>query len=150
QKQTVQYATANITSQMSDSTRLRFAFNNSGSKTDGTVLPALNGLDPAGSNYAKVSEFPNYSVSGNLDWVASSKLLFGIRGGYYMSDQHDSNVTEQPLYRWTTTNNIGFLDVPASLQRSTGFTSIPTNSKVTRDQQTRLYFQADSTFYAKA
>ena len=66
-----------------------------------------------------------------------------------MSDQHDSNVTEQPLYRWTNTNNIGFLDVPASLQRSTGFTSIPTNSKVTQDQQTRLYFQADSTVYAK-
>jgi hypothetical protein len=149
QKVTVHYLTANITSQLTDSTRLRFAYNNSSSKTDG-LLPALNGLDPSGTNYGKISEFPNYSASGNLDWVASSKLLFGIRGGYYMSDQHDSNVTEEPLYRWTTTNNIGFLDVPASLQRPTGFTSIPTNSKVTRDQQTRLYFQADSTVYARA
>jgi Carboxypeptidase regulatory-like domain/TonB dependent receptor/TonB-dependent Receptor Plug Domain len=149
QKVTVHYLTGNITSQLSNSTRLRFAYNNSTSKTDG-LLPALNGLDPAGSNYTKISEFPNQSYSGNLDYVASSKLLFGIRGGYYNSDQHDSNVTEQPLYRWTTTNNIGFLDVPASLQRATGFTSIPTNSKVTRDQQTRLYFQADSTAYVRA
>jgi hypothetical protein len=149
QKVNVHYITGNITSQLTNSTRLRVAYNNSSSKTEG-LLPALNGLDPAGTNYAKVSEFPNYSVSGNLDYVASSKLLFGIRGGYYMSDQHDSNVTEQPLYRWTTTNNIGFLDVPASLQRSTGFTSIPTNAKVTRDQQTRAYFQADSTLYLKA
>lgn len=147
QKVQVQYITGNVTSQLSDSTRLRVAYNNSYSKTDG-LLPALNGLDPSGTNYTKIQEFPNYSVSGNLDWVASSKLLFGVRGGYYMSDQHDSNVTEQPLYRWTTTNNIGFLDVPASLQRSTGFTSIPTNLKVTKDQQTRLYFQADSTVYA--
>jgi hypothetical protein len=147
QKVQVQYITGNVTSQLSDSTRLRIAYNNSYSKTDG-LLPALNGLDPAGTNYTKIQEFPNYSVSGNLDWVASSKLLFGIRGGYYMSDQHDSNVTEQPQYRWTTTNNIGFLDVPASLQRSTGFLSIPTNLKVTKDQQTRLYFQADSTVYA--
>jgi hypothetical protein len=147
QKIQVQYITGNVTSQLSDSTRLRVAYNNSYSKTDG-LLPALNGLDPSGTNYTKIQEFPNYSVSGNLDWVASSKLLFGVRGGYYMSDQHDSNVTEQPLYRWTTTNNIGFLDVPASLQRSTGFTSIPTNLKVTKDQQTRLYFQADSTVYA--
>jgi hypothetical protein len=146
---TVHYMTGNVTSQLSDSTRLRIAYNNSASKTSG-LLPALNGLDPAGTNYSKVSEFPNYSVSGNLDWVASSKLLFGIRGGYYMSDQHDSNVTEEPQYRWTNTNNIGFLDVPASLQRPTGFTSIPTNTKVTRDQQTRLYFQADSTVYARA
>jgi hypothetical protein len=149
QKVTVHYMTANITSQLSDSTRLRIAYNNSYNKQEG-ILPALNGLDPAGSNYAKVSEFPNYAVSGNLDFVASSKLLFGVRGGYYMADQHDSNVTEQPLYRWTNTNNIGFLDVPASLQRSTGFTSIPTNTKVTQDQQTRLYMQADSTIYANA
>ena len=66
-----------------------------------TRLSALTGLDPAGTNYSKVSEFPNYSASGNIDYVASSKLLFSMRGGYYMSDQHDSNVTEQPLYRWT-------------------------------------------------
>jgi hypothetical protein len=149
QNVTIHYATANITSQLSNATRLRIAYNNSTSKTDG-LLPALNGLDPTGSNYTKISEFPNQSFSGNIDYVASSKLLFGVRGGYYMSDQHDSNVTEEPLYRWTTTNNIGYLDVPASLQRSTGFTSIPTNSKVTRDQQTRLYFQADSTAYLRA
>ena len=126
------------------------SYNNSYSKTEG-LLPALTGLDPAGTNYSKVSEFPNYSASGNIDYVASSKLLFSMRGGYYMSDQHDSNVTEQPLYRWTSTNNLGFLDVPATLQRATGFQSIPTgaNSKTTRDQQTRLYFQADSTVYAK-
>jgi hypothetical protein len=146
----VQYITGNVTSQLSDSTRLRIAYNNSGSQTSG-LLPSLNGLDPAGTQYGKVSDFPNYSVSGNLDWVASSKLLFGIRGGYYKSDQNDSNVTEVPLYRWTTTNNIGYLDVPASLQAATGFQSIPTgaNTKVTFDQQTRMYFQADSTVYAK-
>ncbi len=62
--------------------------------------------------------------------------MFGVRGGYRTADQHDSNVTEEPRYNWTTTNNIGFLDVPASLQHGTNFTSIPTNTKVTRDQQT--------------
>ena len=151
QKLTVHYMTGNITAQLSDSTRLRFAYNNSTSKTDG-LLASLNGLDPAGTPYGKVSDFPNQSLSGNLDWVASSKLLFGVRGGYYSSDQKDSNVPEVPLIRWTTTNNIGFLDVPASLQRATGFQTIPTNanSKSTQDQQTRLYFQADSTVYATA
>jgi hypothetical protein len=146
QKQTVHYLTANITSQLSDSTRMRAAYNNSSSKSEG-LLPALTGTDPAGTNYGKGSEFPNYSVSANLDWVASPKLLFGLRGGYRMSDQHDTNVTEEPLFRWTNTNNVGFLDVPASLQRGTGFTSIPSNTKVTRDQQTRLFAQADGTVY---
>ena len=149
QKETYQYITGNLTSQLSNNVRMRVAANNSGRKLEG-LLPSLTGTDPAATNYTKASDFPNYSVSGNMDWVASPKLLFGIRGGYYSADQHDSNVTEQPLYRWTNTNNIGLLDVPASLQRGTGFTSIPSNTKVTRDQQTRLYFQADSTMYVKA
>jgi len=148
-KDTVQYMTANVTSQISNSLRARVAYNNSWSKQDG-LLPGLNGLDPSGTNYKKASEFPNWSLSANADWVATSQLVFGVRGGYYNADQHDSNVTEEPRYTWTTTNNIGFLDVPAEFQHGTGFTSIPTNTKVTRDQQTRAYFQADGTWYANA
>jgi hypothetical protein len=146
QKLTTHYLTANLTSQLSDATRARLSYNNSFGKTDG-LLPALNGTDPANTDYGKVQEFPNYSLSGNLDWVASSKLLFGIRGGYRMSDVHDSNVPESPLFRWPTTSNVGLLDVPASLQRGTGFASLPSNNKITRDQQTRVYFQADGTVY---
>jgi len=149
QKQSVQYLTANITTQLRDSVRMRVAYNNSSSKIE-SLLPALTGTDPTGTNYGKTSEFPNYAVGANLDWVASPKMLFGLRGGYRTSDQHDSNVTEEPLFRWTNTNNIGFLDVPASLQAGTGFRSIADNNKVTRDQQTRLYFQADSTLYFTA
>lgn len=148
QKQQVQYATGNITSQFSDSLRGRLAYNNSWSKTKG-LLPSLSGTDRQDTNYGKTSTFPNYSISGNVDWVASQKVFFGLRGGYYVADQHDSNVTVQPLYRFTTTTNVGLLDVPLSLQKPAGFTSIPSNSQVTRDQQSRAYFQADGTYYAK-
>jgi hypothetical protein len=141
--------TANITGQATNSIRLRAAYNSSSRELDG-LLPALNGTDPAGTNYSKASEFPNLTTSANMDWVASSKFLVSLKGGYRSNDQHDSNVTEQPLYRWTTTNNIGYLDVPANLQHGTNFTSIPSNTKVTRDQQTRTYLQADATVYARA
>ena len=77
------------------------------------LLPALNGTDPIGTNYSKSSEFPNFTISANMDWVASPKFLVSVQGGYRSSDQHDSNVTEQPRYIWTTTNNVGLLDVPA-------------------------------------
>lgn len=147
-KQQVQYATANITSQLSDSLRGRVAYNNSWSRTQG-LLPSFTGTDPSNTNYAKTSEFPNYSVSANMDWVASQKLFFGVRGGYYMSDQHDTKVTVEPQFTFPNSNNIGFLDTPASLQHGTGFLSIPSNQQVTRDQQTRAYFQADGTVYAK-
>jgi Carboxypeptidase regulatory-like domain len=147
QKRQVQYLTANQTAQFGQNLRSRLAYNNSWAKTKG-LLPALNGSDPAGTNYGKTSTFPNWALSGNLDWVASPKLFFGFRGGYYMADQHDSNVTEESLVRFTTTTNVGMAGVPLSLQRPAGFTSIPSNTKVTRDQQTRLYFQADGTVYA--
>ena len=138
--------TGNVTTQLGNNVRGRVSYNSSWRQDKG-LLPALTGTDPAGTNYTKTSTFPNYAVSGNLDWVASPKLFLGVRGGYYMSDQHDSNVTEQPRVIFSTGNNIGLLDTPASLQRSTGFQSIPTNTKVVRDQQTRLYFQADGTVY---
>ena len=147
QKLQVQYATANVTTQLRDNLRGRFAYNNSWSKTAG-LLPALNGTDIAGVNYGKTSTFPNTTYSGNLDWTASPRMFFSVRGGYYSSDQHDSNVTEQVRYAWTTTSNVGLLDVPANLQRGTNFSSLPSNSKVTRDQFTRGYLQADGTFYA--
>jgi hypothetical protein len=51
-------------------------------------------------------------------------------------------------YRWTTTSNIGLAGVPVELQHGTNFTSIPTNTKVDRDQQTRANFQIDGTWYA--
>ena len=148
QKDTTQYIMGNISAQLANAVRGRVAYNSSSQKTKG-LLPALNGTDPAGTNYAKTSEYPNMTTSGNIDWVASDKVLFGIRGGYRMSDQHDTNVTEEPIFVFSGSNNIGLLDTPANLQHGTSFTSIPTNTKVIRDKQSRLYFQADSTVYAR-
>ncbi len=146
QKDQTQYVTGNTTAQWSDSLRSRVAFNNSWRKLKG-LLPAQSGLDPAGSNYTKTQTYPNYSISGNLDYVASPKLFFSVRGGYYMQDQHDANVVEEPVIRWTTTSNVGLAGVPASFQRGTGFRSIPSNTKVERDKMTRAYLQADGTVY---
>ncbi len=146
QKEQYQYVTGNTTAQWSDSLRSRIAYNNSWRKLKG-LLPSLNGLDPAGTNYGKTSVFPNYSISGNVDFVANPKLFFSVRGGYYSQDQHDSNVTEEPVIRWTTTSNVGMAGVPSSFQRGTNFRSIPSNTKVERDQMTRAYFQADGTVY---
>jgi hypothetical protein len=148
QKLQVQYATGNLTSQLSDNVRGRLAFNNSWSETKG-LLPSLSGTDAATTDYSKGTKFPNYSVSGNIDWTASQKLFFGLRGGYYMSDVHDYNVPTVPRIIFSTGNNLNFPEVPANLQRSSGFQNIPSNNLTTRDQQTRAYFQGDGTWYAK-
>ena len=55
-----------------------------------------------------------------------------------------------PRSTWTTTNNVGFLDVPANLQHGTGFTSVLSNTAVSYDTLTRAYFHADGTSYFHA
>jgi Carboxypeptidase regulatory-like domain/TonB dependent receptor-like, beta-barrel len=145
-KEQVQYLTGNVTASITNNLRTRVAYNNSWSKNS-DLLAAQNGLDPAGTNYSKGTRFPNWNIGANADWVVSPKFVVGVRGGYRFSDTNDFNVTEEPLYRWTTTNNIGFLDVPAALQHGTNFTSIPTNTKSDFDKQTRAFFHADGTAY---
>ena len=81
--------------------RSRVAYNNSWRKTDG-LLPAQNGTEPLGTNYSKTSTFPNWSLSGNLDWVATPEAV--LRGSRRLlhADQHDSNVTNEPRYIFNT------------------------------------------------
>ena len=143
---TTHNVTGNVTTQLSNNLRGRVAYNNSWRKEAG-LLPLLAGTDAAGTDYSKGTTFPNYSVSGNLDWVVSPKLFFGIKGGYRFSDVFDENVPNIPRILFATGNNLSFPDVPANLRQSTGFQNIPSNDQITRDQQTRLYFQADGTLY---
>jgi hypothetical protein len=151
QDQQVQYITANQTSQISNNIRTRVAFNDSWSKTDG-VLASPNGLDLATTPYNKYTKFPNWALSGDLNYVVTPKFVLGFRGGYYKSDINDFNAPTDPRFTWTTTTNVNFLDVPANLQHGTGFTSFPAASAFAsdHDQQTRAYFHADGTTYLHA
>jgi hypothetical protein len=151
QKESVQNLTINQTAQIGNDIRSRISFNNSRRKLTG-LLPALDGSEPAGVNYGKTSTFPNWAGSGNLDWVASEKFFIGLRGGYYNADRHDTNVPVLPRVIFSNSTNIGMAGVPADLQRSSGFASLPVggNLLTDRDQQTRAFFQADSTAYVHA
>ena len=148
--QQVQYATANVTSQLSDSLRGRIAYNNSWSRTKG-LLPSLDGTDRSDTNYGKTSTFPNYSVSGNMDWVAvAAAVLRRPRRLLHVGSarQQRDRAAALPLQHHEQRR----LPRRARLSCSTrpGFTSIPSNTQVMRDQQTRGFFQADGTFYVKA
>jgi len=125
------------------------AYNNSWSKQEG-LLASLSGLDTPGTNYTKGTKFPNWVLSGDMNWVLSPKFVVGVRGGYRKQDTNDFNVPNEPLFRFPTTNNVNYLDTPASLQHGTGFTSILSNTAVSFDTLTRTYFHADGTSYFHA
>jgi hypothetical protein len=154
QKDRRHFLTANQTSQVSDKLRTRLAFNNSYRTRDG-LLPSLDGTDPVGAPYGLIRKFPNWSASGQADWVARPDLYFGFRVGYNYQNVKDTNFPEGPRYNWPV-GNIGLVGtngvaVPAQFQRGAGFSIFPSGAAFSyeRDTQKRLSFQGDGTWYAR-
>jgi hypothetical protein len=156
QKDTRHFLTANTTAQISDKVRTRLSFNNSFRKRDG-LLPSLDGTDLPNTPYGLIRKFPNWSVSGNADWVATSNFYVGVRAGYYFSDVKDENFPLGPRTLWSGIGNVGFVGtngvaVPPQFQQGAGFSSFPSGAATSyvKDQQKRMQFQADGTWYAQA
>ncbi len=148
-KQTItdQYATANLTAQLTDTVRSRFSFSASNRKQEGR-LQQQNGSSNPAANYDINDIRPNYSGSLSFDYTPSNKLYLNLRGGYYRSDLYNEGVYDGTLYWFPSTTNIGLAGVPASLQKPTGFSNVPTNSSSTRDIQQRMNAQFDATYFA--
>ncbi len=140
-----QFLTVNNTAQIGSKLRTRLAYNNTWSKDDGQLVN-INGTDFGGTNYATGTKYPNWTVSGSADWVASSQFYIGARGAYYTSNIQSFGIPSVDRYLFATTNT-GIAGVPNSLVRPTGFYNVPTNTSTTFDKQTRLAFQIDGTVY---
>jgi hypothetical protein len=145
-KDQVQYLTANHTTQLSSKLSTRIAFNNSWSKQEGQ-LPTLAGTDAATTVYTKGTTFPNWSLSGRADYVASPSLLLSARVGTFRTDQHDFNVNDVVRYVFSGSTNIGLPGVPADLQHPSGYTNVSSNNGVKQDTVSRNFIQADATWY---
>ncbi len=145
QKAPVQYFSGNSTAQVGSKLHTRVAYNQSWSKTDG-ALPALDGSDPATTNYAYGTTNPNWSVSAQADWVARQNLVIGTRVGYYTSDVNSFGIPTTPRYL-AVAGNTGIPGIPPNLVMTTGASSIPTNNSTAMDKQQRLSFQLDGTWY---
>jgi hypothetical protein len=148
QKVNTQFLTTNATAQISDKLRTRIAYNNSWQKTTGR-LPAQAGTTAQTALLDIDTTNPNWSLSGNVDYVASPSVYFGARAGYYIADTLDEGVPDTIRYLYSR-GNVGQAGVPSSFQAASGFSNVFTNNAVTFDKYTRLYFQADGTWYAKA
>ncbi|MBA3231435.1 MAG: TonB-dependent receptor [Acidobacteria bacterium] len=143
---TTQNITGSVRSRFTDRLTGRAAFNMSSSKTEG-LLPALSGTDSPQAIFDVDTEFPNWSLSGHLDFVASNRLYLGVRGGYFFSDVETFGIPQGPRILFQR-SNIGLAGVPAEFQRSTGFQNVTTNFETRKDEKTRLNVQADATYYA--
>ncbi len=75
-KDQIQFITANTTAQIGNNLRTRVAYNNSWEKRKG-LLANPNGLDPAGTNYSKTSEFPELDAVGQRRLGAFAEVCRG-------------------------------------------------------------------------
>ena len=143
---------ANVDVQLSSKLRGRFATNVSNFRRN-SLLPNRAFENEAGTSAATFPwasadrSQPNATYSGQIDYVASSRLYVGVRGGYFRTNARDFGIPDDVRYAFSR-SNVGLLDVPASLQRSAGFSNLATNSATTRDINTRLGFDASATYYA--
>jgi hypothetical protein len=144
------YLSANVTSQLSNSTRGKFAFNSSKRNIIGVLpgraMPGENGTT-ASSALLDINDIrPNRSLSGNYDWVVSDKFFVGARGGYYHQNQFNEGVPNETKFTFIT-SNIGLAGVPAQFQHNTNYTNIPQNRSITRNIFGRGNLQIDGTYY---
>jgi TonB dependent receptor/Carboxypeptidase regulatory-like domain len=146
--QEVQYLSSNVTNQFGNKLRTRVAFNNSWSKTQGS-LATLTGTDALGTDYSKGTKNPNYSVSGTADYTVGPNLVISGRLGRFLQDTHDFNVNDVVRYLFATPN-IGMAGVPGNLQHDVNFNNVGNNSGTDHDTLTRNYGQIDATWFGRA
>ena len=143
--QTAHFFNINQTMQVHDNLRTRATLDGSPSRQDG-MLPALDGATYPLGNFDIVDRTQNYAASGNADWVATPNLYVGLRAGYFTNNRLTENVIEQPLFVFMR-SNIGYLDVPVSLQQVGGFQTDLSNDVSRIDRQSRVNAQADATYF---
>jgi hypothetical protein len=145
-----QFLTANQTWQLGSTLRTRVAYNNSWSKTDsvGTVkgLPAADGSDVPGLDYNFGTNRPNYSLSGQADWIARPNLFVSARAGYFEANQRTYGIPQTPRFLWRT-STVNMPGVPSALQKTSNAVNVPSNTAIDFDTQQRLSFQVDTTWF---
>ena len=131
QKDQAHNISANQTAQIGNNLRTRVAYNNSWSKRTG-LLPAQTGTDAPTTNYDIDRTSPNWSLSGQADWVVTPNFFVG---GASATTSRTSSTTacrasRAPSFSFSNIGLVGSngVAVPAPYQHPTGFANIATNS----------------------
>jgi len=99
--------------------------------------------------------FPNYSVSGNIDYTVGNNFMVSARAGYFFLgttnklDAAQANTNFEPQYSFTL-GNLTIDDVPTALRRPTGYLSRSTQSMLYPfevDEESNISAGADFTYF---
>jgi len=142
----------NVTGQITRNLRGRFAASNQRDK-GGYALPNSG---PGGVSTSNAALFPsvirrdssNDSYSGVLDWVVNNRTYVNVTTTRFKVNQHDVGTFSTALRHTFQASNFQFAEIPASLQKVSGFADNPSSSQFVRGGLSRFNFNADVTRYA--
>jgi hypothetical protein len=119
-------------------------------------LPSRAGSSSDGYDFNALGYgFPNYSVSGNIDYTVGNNFMISARAGYFFLgvsnklDPAQANTAFDPQYSFTL-GNLTIDDVPQALRRPSGFLSRSTQSMLYPfevDEESNLSAGADFTYF---
>lgn len=116
------------------------------------VLPARDGTGAYNSDWANMGQRTAGNVlSGQVDYTATSKLIFTFRGGYdYTNYNSNYGIQDSVPFLWYNNSNLtSTLNIPNDLRRNAGALT-PNNQLTYKDIYTRINMAAHFTYMANA
>ena len=114
-------------------------------KTTGT-LPGNAGTDSYTNNWAQQGGFTSgNTLSGQMDYLASTKLILSFRGGYNTTNYNNMYGIPQTTAVYYSQSNIGKPGIPADLQNPAGWVHQAIGA-TKHDQYRRVGLNADASY----
>lgn len=141
----------NLTGQVSKNLRAKFAVTNQ-RRREGLGLPNINTDGTSSDNptlFPRVSRVDTFndSYAGVVDWVAGPTTYVNLTTTYLRyGGQGEGTFFDQTRHVFQG-SNFQFADIPASLQRVSGFSDTQSSSRQVRDTFSRLNFNSDISKY---
>jgi outer membrane receptor protein involved in Fe transport len=154
----------NLSSQLTNNTRLRFA----GSNIRGYGGSTLPGKEPDGTSTSNAALFPNPlhtntkndSYIGELAWIVRPNFFVNTSVGWFRTNSFqitDTEFSSALRHTFSASNTCTgapgssgcpFPEIPASLQQLNGYADNPVSTRNVRDIYGRLGVNVDGTYYA--
>lgn len=112
------------------------------------VLPALQGTDSPNRNWAGLGDYRSGNmITGQVDYLATSKLIISFRGGYNYTNYTNRYASSTKTFIYSTANTM-FPDIPSDMiLKSTGWVQQGT-SLTDFDIYKRVNLNADASYLA--
>lgn len=139
----------NVSGNVGAKALFKAAYNMTGGETENPNLPLQNGRSAANPALYSgvVNTGENESYSGYFDYIPTPMWYLSARGGRMETNFYQDGISTEPFHWfWLGSNNV-FPDTPASAVRSTGFTSIATNTSTQFDKFGRDNYSLEASFF---